>query len=620
MRKINKTIACLLSGVTLCGGMSLGLTACGEDPYYYDNPSEALNRLLDEFTLVYMGNDTYAWNVLSVDPQGSFGYTGVESPEYYSYNKMTQAAVEQTRDVFQAYANELKRIRFSDLSSAERGKYNAFSYEVNSHLVYFDSPYALDFALIGNSYISAEGGIVANFASMAENYAFRKTKDIEDLLSMTETADGVFSTYLDYASDRADAGYPLYDYTVDAMCNYLDTVYEQGDEYYLYDFIGNKLDGARFLSDVERSEYKERFDTALTDGFMRGANILSEGLKAYKGRVTNTDKGYLAAYGEVGKAYYEYCFKSKTGMFEADVSQIYFELVGEYLRQIREFQNLVGHIDAIRDIEEETYTQFQAYKNGERLLLGLTEPTEMLEYLKTAATQIVPELQHEPEIDFKIMDETVAAISTADAYYLLSPIDEVNSPEHITLNPVTCAGGTPGLLTTIAHEGYPGHLYARVKSKEQGNCTVFGDCVGFAEGWAKYVEHILLDNIAAAANDDATELYCAYRKLEDYSSFMNMVLMDLQVNYFGYGKQDLIEAGYDEDTAAEIVYMLMEMPAVYVPYGYGAYVMHSVHDKAMSELGAGYDEVEFNTALFSEGGVTLDRVTQIADNYISARR
>ena len=166
------------------------------------------------------------------------------------------------------------------------------------------------------------------------------------------------------------------------------------------------------------------------------------------------------------------------------------------------------------------------------------------------------------------------------------------------------------MITTIAHECYPGNLYAYVNAKENGtsllaNCT---NTLAFSEGWANYVELVLLDNIAKTANK-ATAKYCEYLKYSILYGYTNSVIADMSVNYFGMN----ISAFIDDDA----IQMLAENPAVYVPYGYGMYTMYTLHEKAKTELGAKYDEVEFNGALLAEGfGPTLARAKEITDEYI----
>ena len=62
------------------------------------------------------------------------------------------------------------------------------------------------------------------------------------------------------------------------------------------------------------------------------------------------------------------------------------------------------------------------------------------------------------------------------------------SGENITLNG-TKLGDKNDVLGTLAHEGYPGHLYAYVYSKELGlsNLATVMTSTAHGEGWATYV-------------------------------------------------------------------------------------------------------------------------------------
>ncbi|MDE5617911.1 MAG: DUF885 domain-containing protein [Clostridia bacterium] len=247
----------------------------------------------------------------------------------------------------------------------------------------------------------------------------------------------------------------------------------------------------------------------------------------------------------------------------------------------------------------------------------------MWEYLKDIAENMVPNLTNVPEIDFKYMDETVAKRTNTMAYYLKSPVDEVNSAEHITLNPFYAIGSSSEpLLTTIAHEGYPGHLYARVKAKEQGLHFIssLNSCSAFAEGWAVYTQLAVLNNIIQDSDDDALNLYCEYLYGETVSGYISMLLFDIQINYMGVSVRDLVQMGYGEDTARNIIETFMEIPTVYVSYAYGAYTMINLHEQAKYELGDRYNEVEFNGILLSEGDPTLYRAQQITDEYIASKK
>ncbi len=625
MKKHKKTAAVVLSGIFAVACAVTGLTGCNDtDNGYNDNPLR-MRLLANELSLIFLGNDAFSWNVMSVTPEQSYGYKQESDPVWYSYSPTTQNDINDLRMAFAMIRSELNKIDESALSGTDAATYRSAEYVINSYNAYYGSKYAADFELIGGSYINAQGGYVADFASAVENYSFRTETDLENLLSITLSTKNAFETYLDYASDRVKAQYPLYDYTINAMQDYLDTVYAQQDNYYLYSYLDRKIDGAAFLDPVDKIRYKIGFEQALTDSFMRGVKTLSDGLEEYKGNVTAVNASYLTSYNEIGKAYYNWSFENKTGMKNVDKAVLFNDLLSKAAACELEQKYIVNGINALQSSNTQVYNDFNAYLNGEKFLLGLTEPEEILEYLKDVSENIVPDLETVPEIDFKDMDDTVAAISSAVAYYLHSPVDEKNSTEHITLNRHITDQNPSELLTLIAHEGYPGHLYAYVNAKENGTSLLSASfsCTAFAEGWAQYAELALLEHIASSADDDlAVKYYAEYRKNQTITDYINILLLDMQINYFGATVQSLgSDFGIPEDEARSMVESLMEDPAVYVPYGYGMYFMIQLHDTAKAALGDKYDEVDFNGKLLSEGmGPTLDRAQQITLDHIASKR
>lgn len=585
---------------------------------------DMLNELADSLALMMMGGDAFNWNALSADPEGSFGVTRGEDNTWYSYGgKLGDGDILSARLAFNGLQNDFEDFREDRFSGVDAVTYRSLGFMLESYCDYYNSRYAADFSLFGGGYINAEGGYVADFASSFENFIFRDETDVKTLLAVTEDTNRAFATYVDYARDRASSGFPLYDYSITSMQTYLNDVYEQGEEYYLYELAENKINGAEFLSEGKKASYKTLYNEALTDKFMRGVKSLSDGLGSYKGNLTGTDKSYLAQYGKAGKAYYEIMFGMRTGIFGANIQSVYSELQSAYSSYAEKLEDVSARVEALKDVEETVYNDFNAYVKGEKVLLGLTDPEKILEYLKDAAKHIVPDLETTHEIDFKYMDDTVAQITSTVAYYVKSPVDETGSAEHITLNPVQAVEKPADLLTTIAHEGYPGHLYAHVKSKETGTrlISTTNSCITFSEGWAQYVELALLDHIAATTEDKAVKLYAEYDKYDILTNYINNVLMDMMINYMGYGVTDLTALGLPRDAALFYVEYFMEHPVLFVPYGYGIYYLYELHNDARSALGDKYDEISFNDALLSEGfGPTLPRAGQIARNYIAANK
>ncbi len=618
--RTKKSIAFLILIIIVMSCCAITVAAC--NPIGSINETR-VNLLADSFSMLLLGNDAFAWNVFSITPEDSYGYIKSEAYSWYTYTKASKSDMQDLREVFNIFSDELENINSSKLSKKGYAKYRALDYVISSYVKYYSSRYALDFTLIGSSYINAQGGYVADFATTVDSYAFRNEDDIKNLLEITDSTREAFLSYLNYASDRIEANYPLYDYSLTGMKRYLDSVSAQGENYYLYSLIAKKINAVGFLGAEAKQDYIQRFRSSFTNNFMTGVRMLSEGLDDYTGYVVSTNESYLNAYGEIGRLYYKWQFENKTGIKNADLELIFTEINTMYKDYADRLESTMDTVNALENGSPSVYTDFHAYLNGEKALLNLTPPEQMLDYLKVAATDIVPELNTEPQIYFRQMDDTVGMVTNTLAYYLRSPLDDLDSPEYITLNSYYISQHPEELLlATIAHEGYPGHLYAYVYAKENGESlmtTAFSP-TAFAEGWAVYVETVLLSNIAAASSDQAVKLYCEYYLQDIVASFLLHAMMDMQINYFGIGVDDLTSQDMPLEQARSIVEQLMESPAQYIPYGYGTCVMLRLHEEAKYALGSNYNEVEFNKHLLSESTTTLTRAEELTDEYIVSNR
>ena len=125
-------------------------------------------------------------------------------------------------------------------------------------------------------------------------------------------------------------------------------------------------------------------------------------------------------------------------------------------------------------------------------------------------------LQQKIQADFPALADVTFELRTvhdsmkdylSPAFYLTPPMD-TGTPNVIYINPAANYQGLE-LFTTLAHEGFPGHLYQTVTFQRQNPsgirnllCTS-----GFAEGWATYVEPFAYQYATGYIKDpSATEL------------------------------------------------------------------------------------------------------------------
>ena len=117
------------------------------------------------------------------------------------------------------------------------------------------------------------------------------------------------------------------------------------------------------------------------------------------------------------------------------------------------------------------------------------------------------------------------------AFYLTAPLDDP-AQNVIYIN----SGSTSSedeLYPTLAHEGFPGHLYQTVYFREHAKhpLSALLTCSGAAEGWATYVE-----NLAWSYDNGVSTETSAYHAAMRSFSLCFHSLLDIGINYDGWSK------------------------------------------------------------------------------------
>ena len=197
---------------------------------------------------------------------------------------------------------------------------------------------------------------------------------------------------------------------------------------------------------------------------------LMTGLEALRGTGKNT-RGL--AYFKRGKAYYLYLLQSQTGSY-VPVKQM-------EKRLSRQLSDEIGIAGTMLRQNPELLTT---------LSRGIT-------FRKMKPARMLNALQQKIQTDFPPLTDVTFELRTvhdsmkeylSPAFYLTPPVD-TGTPNVIYINPAASYQGLE-LFTTLAHEGFPGHLYQTVTFQRQKSSNIRNLlCTsGFAEGWATYIE------------------------------------------------------------------------------------------------------------------------------------
>ena len=583
-----------------------------------DNPdNEDFEKYLDDFFVMYLEGDQLSVNIFCEVPS-DFGLERYEA-NWYTYSHITIEDILETREMFNELLEELTSYKDCALSNRQLIAYNQIEEFLNYQIRYYNL--SDDVSFMELTYVDQFGGYVADFGTYMEAYTLREKADVDDVVNFITSTKEAFASYLDFVNDKTLAGYALSDFTLNAMIDYLDDILESHNPdsnqyYYLQEVLFTKIEGLTFLSDLEKSAYKKQIADAINDSFIEGVKILKEGLEENLGNLATEDEGYWASY-EKGSDFFELELDYLLGLDDFDMEKYIKELDTAINSTFPMAEGQLNNL--IYKYNISTMSALNRLLRRNSIFSGT--PEEMLEYLKEFAKTIVPSLDYSPNITIKEMDAASAKVSNAVAYYMKSALDNFNL-EYITLNP-TKLGDSNDVLGTLAHEGYPGHLYAYCFSKQLDihNLSKIMSSTAHAEGWATYVELKLYEY--ALENTSQGELYdvIQYLYYNHLSGFLLETRLDVGIHYQGWTVdkvgQYLKSNGYDSSAAGEIYNLLIEMPVGYAAYGYGKLYFYNLHQEAKSILGDYYDEIEFNTMLLSKGWTSLGELHKTYNEYMT---
>ena len=211
----------------------------------------------------------------------------------------------------------------------------------------------------------------------------------------------------------------------------------------------------------------------------------------------------------------------------------------------------------------------------------------------------------------KNISDSLAEYSSP-AFYLTPPLDD-RDDNVIYLNPTNNYGKLE-LFTTLAHEGYPGHLFQCVyynsnsAAKKNPVRSLLG-YTGYAEGYALYVELISYDyasELALSAGEEDAAQYYQILKADRQVQLGLYSLLDIAIHYDGADyskvKNFLSSMGIKDENSCQAVYeYIVEEPANYLKYYLGYLEILSLKEKASAKWGKDYTDYEFHKFFLDAG-------------------
>ena len=419
-------------------------------------------------------------------------------------------------------------------------------------------------------------------------YRFYDKEDVEVYLALVRQTEEYFEEIMIFEKKKAEMGLFMPDQAVETVIGQCRAFLEMGNGNYLYSTFADRVMELNTLTEKEKSDYIQENALAISDYVFPAYERMTEELEQLKGSGKN-EKGLV--YFPKGKEYYELLARQSTGSRRSVE-----ELKDLTRRQINEDLTAMEQVLGLTTKEAKEAAAVITDKKAEQIL----------EQLKEGSKTAFPE-PPQTKLEVKYVPEAMEE-HLSPAFYMIPAID--NSQQNVIYINRARMGNDMTLFTTLAHEGYPGHLYQTTSfaSCQPEDIRYLISCGGYVEGWATYVESCLpsyADNFIK--DSDAKNLSSLYW-LNRSINLCIYSLLDIGIHEHGWNQSQtarfLRVFGIQKtDVIQEIYQYIVETPANYLKYYWGYLNFLDLKEMQKEELGEAFDLRLFHQKVLEIGPV-----------------
>ena len=505
----------------------------------------------------------------------------------------------KSRKIWAERAESLKKIIPAHLSKKDTFVHSLLSRYVNLQLKSTEFPYY-------ENPLSCSGGIHSQLPILLSEYTFRNKQDIENYFLLLSQIPAYFNGISSYMVAQERNGISIYSNTLTDVKKQCLEMFPEGqldkNTHFLQtsfkERIKELLDEG-IVTDKEASDYEMRNTSLLKTKIMPAYHSLSDTIGTLKGSPVLSG---LATYPK-GKEYYALLVSNNTGS-DKPIADIQSMLYKRYDMLYKQYTTL---------IQEGTLVQNWTFP--------IKGHSEMLQHLYKTAQDQFPALatvtgDSTQALQLKNVNGILSGMS-APAFYMTPPID-ANDRHTIYINPDSEMKSLD-LYATLAHEGFPGHLYQTVYSQTIMNDThqplirqllYYG---GYTEGWAVYAELYSYDFITDLCDEklkDSLQLARLNREIQ----LCLCSILDIYIHYDNASLEDveklLKSLGLNSSSAESVYTAICDAPANYPKYYVGYLEILELKEIAKELWGDNYSDYAFHEWILESGAGDFGSLAQ----------
>lgn len=541
---------------------------------------ENFDTFLDDLFKEYLEEDYMTAHFYVKD----FSAAGIETPELSlgenSWEQYAEDAEECQEDL-----EQLKSYDYNSLSKKQQTDYDSVKFWLENRIALNKYP-EFDFAF------QAGNGIVDALNTNFTEFKFYTKENFDEYLAVLSSTPDYLKDCMKVTKKQAEEGYFLTDAQLRDTDAQLDKFLEKKEDNPLITTFNQRIDAFEGIDPSEKETYKQKNQDIVLNSYIPAVEKTKKELDALAG---SRKGGYAIADLKNGKDYYAAMARSQTGL-DCSVQEMV-DVCTDFLKKsMPAYSQLLQAQD--RSFMDETIPE--------------KTPEEILAYLQ----EHMDSLPEGPEVNYLVdyLDPSIANDSVV-AYYMQPPLDD------ITDNMIRINGSnvddTVSLYETLAHEGFPGHLFQTTWYLNENPSPIrkVTSQIGYTEGWAMYAE------VLAYNTSELSDAAKQFHILDTTINYVLNAVADLCVNGLGWNISKLgsyfDSLGINGDGLAANLYDFVTLnPGMLLPYGVGISEFMLMRQKAEAIQKDSFDLKQFNTVLLEGGARPFANVEKDVNSYL----
>lgn len=519
-----------------------------------------------------------------------------------------QAAASKGNNSIQNLLKQLQQLPHDSLSDSESLCYDLMEQYLSLSGSLQQYPYY-------ESLLGASTGVQVNLPVTLCEYPLTDDSSVDTYLQILQQIPDYFNNVIRYETKRTSLGYPVPSFLSLATKQQLQTfltALKETDNCFTETF-STRIQDMESLSASQKKKYILQNQDIIRTSILPAY----ETLYAYCDRQTasidfkqtdtdtpatpdslidpDTDYGLCSL--PSGKDYYSYLVRQATGSSRSITDLI--------TMTDHALQNTLGNVLNIALTDQTAYLYYCEHP----LETYYNSPEAILEALSLMIRKDYPVLKTQPHYVIKQVPKSLAA-SLSPAFYMIPAMDDYSN-NTIYINSLYTNDENGNLFTTLAHEGFPGHLYQTVyfNSTRPSPIRQILDYPGYVEGWASYVEMNIFPYLDYPLEGNSL---C---KLYQSDTIINLALcsrIDLGVNYEGWTLNDtrhfFEENGFRDYYAENVYSYVVESPSNYLSYFIGYLEIEDLKSAYRNLKMENYSDQDFHKHFLDIGPADFDTI------------